>query len=178
MYRRVLFVFALSLIFVISLSACSKKQTADTGSGDPEVESTTPPPQPETEVTESTTDTELIDEGDMKMPVLEDVFFAFDSSALTGDAKSTLQDNARQLKDATGADVTIEGHCDERGTIAYNLALGERRAKMAKDYLVSLGVAASQVKVISYGKERPFDAGHSESAWAKNRRAHFVVDQN
>jgi peptidoglycan-associated lipoprotein len=177
MYRRGVFVFFLLLVFMFSLSACSKKQTADTTS-DPEVETTTPPPQPETEVTESATDVEAVEEGDMKIPVLEDVFFAFDSSTLGGEAKSSLESNARQLKDATGVDITIEGHCDERGTIAYNLALGERRAKAAKDYLVSLGVPASRFSVISYGKERPFDPGHDEAAWTKNRRAHFVVDQN
>jgi peptidoglycan-associated lipoprotein len=70
--------------------------------------------------------------------------------------------------------VVIEGHCDERGSVEYNLALGERRARAAKDFLVSYGVPATRLTTISYGKERPFDAGHDESAWAKNRRAHFV----
>jgi peptidoglycan-associated lipoprotein len=101
----------------------------------------------------------------------------YDSAKLNGDAKRMLESNANQIKDASSANITIEGHCDERGTIAYNLALGERRAKTAKDYLVSLGVSASRVKVISYGKERPFVTGHDESAWSKNRRAHFVVVQ-
>ena len=71
--------------------------------------------------------------------------------------------------------VTIEGHCDERGTAEYNLALGERRAVAAQAYLVSLGIPASRVKTVSYGKEFPFDPGHDEAAWAKNRRAHFVI---
>jgi peptidoglycan-associated lipoprotein len=122
-------------------------------------------------------DTEPIEDTSMKMPVLDDVFFVYDSAKLNGDAKRKLESNANQIKDASSASVTIEGHCDERGTIAYNLALGERRAKAAKDYLVSLGVSASRVKVISYGKERPFVTGHDESAWSKNRRAHFVVVQ-
>jgi peptidoglycan-associated lipoprotein len=178
MYRRGLFVFTLVLIFMISISACTKKKTADTASADPEVEETTPPPAPETEVTEADAREMDLEEDDMKMPVLEDVFFAYDSSALSSEAKSTLEANARQLKDASGADVTIEGHCDERGTIAYNLALGERRAKAAKDFLVSMGVSAGRMSVISYGKERPFDPGHTEAAWAKNRRARFTVDQN
>ena len=73
--------------------------------------------------------------------------------------------------------ITLEGHCDERGTGSYNLALGEKRANAAKDFLVSLGVPASQITTVSYGKDRPFDAGHTEAAWAKNRRAHFVVNQ-
>ena len=71
--------------------------------------------------------------------------------------------------------VTIEGHCDERGTNAYNLALGEKRANAAKDYLVSLGVDGGRITTISYGEEKPFDAGHDETAWTKNRRGHFVV---
>ena len=73
--------------------------------------------------------------------------------------------------------VTVEGHCDERGTVDYNLALGDQRARAARDYLVSLGVAAERVRVVSLGKERPMDAGHDEAAWAKNRRAHFAVSR-
>lgn len=177
MYRRVLLIFSLSLIFMLSLSACSKKNTDAAKS--PDTEATKPaakPDPPMEKVTEKPVTEPPVKE--MKMPVLEDVFFAFDSSALSSEAKGKLQSNAKQLKDASMVDVTIEGHCDERGTIAYNLALGERRAKAAKDYLVSLGVSASRMTVISYGKERPFDTGHTEAAWAKNRRAHFVVDQN
>jgi peptidoglycan-associated lipoprotein len=70
--------------------------------------------------------------------------------------------------------ITIEGHCDERGTVEYNQALGEKRAQAARDYVVAAGIAASRIQIISYGKERPFDPGHDESAWSKNRRAHFV----
>ena len=73
--------------------------------------------------------------------------------------------------------ITIEGHCDERGTAEYNLALGERRAVAARTYLVSLGIAADRIRTVSYGKEFPFDPAHTEEAWAKNRRAHFVVTQ-
>ena len=105
---------------------------------------------------------------------LNDVFFDFDQYNLSAEAKGTLEANAREMKRVTDASVTIEGHCDERGTKAYNLALGDKRANAAKDYLVSLGVTASRITTISYGKERPFDTGSSESAWAKNRRAHFT----
>lgn len=112
---------------------------------------------------------------DMSPISVSDVFFAFDQFNLSSEAKSTLEANARELKRVSDASVTIEGHCDERGTKAYNLALGDKRANAAKDYLVSLGVTASRVTTISYGKERPFDTGSSESAWAKNRRAHFVT---
>jgi len=175
MNGRVLFVFSLCLVFLVSLTACAKKQTADTPADDAEMTSTTPPPAPEPEVVEEPMETEPVEEREIKIPVLEDVFFAYDSAQLTSDAKSKLQNNAKQLKDASEVDVTIEGHCDERGTIAYNLALGERRAKAAKDYIVSLGVPAMRVKIISYGKERPFNPGHTEAAWAKNRRAEFTL---
>jgi peptidoglycan-associated lipoprotein len=86
-----------------------------------------------------------------------------------------LQANASVLKKYPTWQVTIEGHCDERGTAEYNLAPGERRALAAKNYLVSLGIPADKVRTVSYGKEFPFDAGHDESAWSKNRRAHFML---
>ena len=106
---------------------------------------------------------------------LSDAFFAFDSYSLSAEAKGTLEGNANEMKRVTDATVTIEGHCDERGTKAYNLALGEKRANAAKDYLVAMGVNASRISTVSYGKERPFEQGSDEGAWAKNRRAHFVV---
>ncbi len=112
---------------------------------------------------------------DMRAPVLEDVFFDFDKYNLTPEARATLEKNAAELRRRSDVMITIEGHCDERGTKAYNLALGEKRAKAARDYLVSLGIAASRIAIVSYGEERPFDPGHNEAAWAKNRRAHFVI---
>jgi peptidoglycan-associated lipoprotein len=106
---------------------------------------------------------------------LKPAFFEYDSSELTADAQAALKGDADLLKrNATWA-VTIEGHCDERGTAEYNLALGERRAVAARTYLVSLGISADRLKTVSYGKEFPFDPGHDESAFAKNRRAHFVI---
>ena len=92
-----------------------------------------------------------------------------------GEAQKTLDDNASLLKKYPSWAITIEGHCDERGTPEYNLALGERRAVAARAYLLSLGIAADRLRTVSYGKEFPFDPGHDEAAWAKNRRAHFVV---
>jgi peptidoglycan-associated lipoprotein len=112
---------------------------------------------------------------DVKPAVLNDVFFAYDKYNLTSESKSVLEGNAAELKRTTDAMVTIEGHCDERGTTSYNLALGEKRANAAKEYLVALGIDGSRINVVSYGKERPFDTGHDETAWAKNRRAHFVA---
>lgn len=102
-------------------------------------------------------------------------YFAYDSYSLGGDAREALKFNANWLKENPAATVQIEGHCDERGTTEYNIALGERRANAARDYLVRLGVDASRVSVISYGEERPADPGHDESAWGKNRRAAFVI---
>jgi len=104
-----------------------------------------------------------------------DVFYDFDSSNLSTDAQDLLRQNAAWLERNSSKDAVIEGHCDERGTNEYNLALGQRRAGSAKTYLVKLGVASSRLETVSYGEERPFDAGKNEDAWAKNRRAHFIV---
>jgi len=106
---------------------------------------------------------------------LKPAFFDLDSSELTADAQRALNDNAALLKQYSAWTVTIEGHCDERGTAEYNQALGERRAVTARAYLVSLGISADRLRTVSYGKEFPFDPGHDESAYAKNRRAHFVI---
>lgn len=102
-------------------------------------------------------------------------FFDLDSYTLRDDARAALDQDAKLLRDNADLRITIEGHCDERGTVEYNQALGEKRAQAARDYLVAAGIDGSRFEVISYGKERPFDPGHDESAWAKNRRAHFVV---
>jgi peptidoglycan-associated lipoprotein len=106
---------------------------------------------------------------------LKDVFFDFDKAVVRGDQQAALNENASWLKANPGARLLIEGHCDERGTAEYNLALGERRAKAVKDYLVGAGIAADRLSTISYGEERPFVLGHDESAWKWNRRGHFVL---
>jgi peptidoglycan-associated lipoprotein len=106
---------------------------------------------------------------------LKDIFYDFDKDEIRRDQRDTLAGNAEWLKKNPTVKITIEGHCDERGTRQYNLALGERRASSAREYLGSLGVDASRVTTVSYGKDRPFDLGHDEKAWAKNRRAHFVI---
>ena len=106
---------------------------------------------------------------------LKPVFFELDSSELNGAGQKALDENAALLKKYPSWTVTVEGHCDERGTAEYNLALGERRAISARAYLVALGIPANRVRTVSYGKEFPFDMGHTEAAWAKNRRAHFVI---
>jgi peptidoglycan-associated lipoprotein len=106
---------------------------------------------------------------------LADVFFDFDSASLTDAARATLEKHAAWLQTHREAYVLIEGHCDERGTVKYNLALGDKRAQTVRDYLVSLGVPAARLATVSLGKERPLDPGHDEAAWARNRRAHFAL---
>ena len=112
------------------------------------------------------------------MGVLQTVYFGFDSSTLSDEARALLRANADWLKANTdhGHGVVMGGHCDERGTKEYNLALGERRASAARDYLASLGVDTSVLRVISYGEEDPAESGHSEDAWAKNRRCTFTFE--
>lgn len=106
---------------------------------------------------------------------IQDVFFDFNEYTLGEEARQRLVANATLLREYPDVTVLIEGHCDERGTVQYNLALGEKRANAARDYLVSLGLSAGRISTVSYGKEKPFAMGHNEQAWAQNRRAHFVV---
>jgi peptidoglycan-associated lipoprotein len=105
----------------------------------------------------------------------EDVYFEFDQYVISDSAKQVLNKKAKWLKEYANARVQIEGHCDERGSTEYNLALGQRRADSAMQYLVSLGISANRLSTISFGKEKSLDSDHSESAWSKNRRAHFVL---
>jgi peptidoglycan-associated lipoprotein len=128
------------------------------------------PPMP----AEDTIGSKSLDDLNRDSP-LRPLFFELDSSDVSAEGQQVLQANAAVLKKYPGMQITIEGHCDERGTPEYNLSLGERRALAAKNYLVSLGIPADKVKTVSYGKEFPFDAGHDDSAWKKNRRAHFVI---
>ena len=106
---------------------------------------------------------------------LSDIFFDFDQYLLTEGAQNILQKNAEWLRSHPQARILIEGHCDERGTVEYNLALGERRAQSVKDYLSNLGISSDRISMISYGKEKPFVVGRSEESWAQNRRAHFLL---
>lgn len=108
-------------------------------------------------------------------PILENVYFDYDKFDLTPAAREILAVTAQTLRQNSGTPVVIEGHCDERGTVEYNLALGDKRAKAVKDYLVWLGVDRSRLTTVSYGKERPADTRQNEAAWAQNRRAEFVI---
>ena len=124
-------------------------------------------------------DPDVVREGDF-VPVpksLKDIYFDYDKSEIRGDQRDTLAANAEWIKKNPKVKVQVEGHCDERGTEEYNLALGERRASTIRDYLISYGVEPDRIYSISYGEEMPVDPATSEAAWAKNRRAHFLVNR-
>ena len=181
------------LIMVVAFSACrtrtTKKNTPTTGPTDtaPTVDL-----NPPTATTVESHDNDFVKDPGVKeeeLPasldalnqmlqergLVRDAFFEFDASTLSTDAQEALTTSASWLKAHPAYTLLIEGHCDERGTEQYNLALGDRRANTAKDYLVTLGVDGGRIKTVSYGEERPFDQGHDESGWQKNRRAHLVV---
>ncbi len=138
---------------------------------EPVAEPTVVPPEP---VRDDAIASASIDDLNRNSP-LKPVFYDLDSSDMSPAGQRALDEDAALLKRYPTWAVTIEGHCDERGTAEYNLALGERRAVNARAYLVSLGISADRLRLVSYGKEFPFDPGHDEAAWAKNRRAHFVI---
>ena len=129
------------------------------------------PPEP---VRDDAISSASLDELNKSSP-LKPVFYELDSSELTEVSQKTLDENAALMRRYPSWTVTVEGHCDERGTAEYNLALGERRAIAARAYLVSLGIPAGRLRTVSYGKEFPFDPGQDEAAFSKNRRAHFVI---
>ena len=110
-----------------------------------------------------------------KEGVMADVFFFLDMYGISEESRAPLQRNAEYMKRWPSVRITVEGHCDERGTAEYNLSLGERRSNAVKGYLVSLGVAADRIQVISKGKETPFCTESSETCWQQNRRGHFVI---
>lgn len=157
--------FSLLTVLVIALSGCATKGTKD-GS-----ETYTPE-----NVGAEGFSLELNGDSDTrKAGALQSIYFPFDSNTITSTSAAILKANAEYLSNNSAIKIQIEGHCDERGSIQYNLALGERRAKAVRDYLIGEGVSSSRIEVISYGKERPVAYGHDNSAWAKNRRANFVV---
>jgi len=138
---------------------------------EPVPDPTVVPPEP---VREDAIASASLDDLNRNSPI-NPVFFEYDSSDITSEAQAILDANAAALKKYSSWTITIEGHSDERGTAEYNLALGERRAVAARAYLVSLGIPGDRLRTVSYGKEFPFDPGHDDSAWSKNRRAHFVI---
>jgi peptidoglycan-associated lipoprotein len=181
----------LVLVVSLGLAACAKKKPPIARATPPPPSSGAPsgtppaPPEPvvepppvsvppEPNVESSDLASRSLDEINKQSP-LQPVFYEFDSAEMSADAQAALTKNAEILKTNATWVVSIEGHCDERGTAEYNLALGERRALAARTYLVSLGISPDRLRTVSYGKEFPFDPGHTEQAWSKNRRAHFVV---
>ena len=135
----------------------------------------TDPPEPVTET--MPTDIEELNKYAQQRGYLRDAFFNYDEATLDEAAQSALSSSANWLKSKDGAsyNLLVEGHCDERGTEQYNLALGDRRANSVKDYLATLGVDAGRIRTVSYGEERPFEEGHDDASWAQNRRAHLVL---
>ena len=153
---------------VLITSGCGgKKEPTTEVAPPPPVAETPPPPAPAPTPTPTPTPEPAL--------VLDRIYFDFDRSDLREDARTVLAENARRLQGKSSARVSIEGHCDERGTVEYNLALGEKRAAAAKDYLVNYGITADRVSTVSFGEERPLDPAGTEDAYAKNRRDEFVV---
>jgi peptidoglycan-associated lipoprotein len=160
-------------IVAVAAGACSSKkgpESVGTGAGAPVSEAALPAGAP--------TDAGMLGTGtsetSLSFPV---VYFDYNQSVIRAESKDPLRNAAEALKANATSSVTIEGHCDERGSSEYNLALGERRAQAVKSYLRTLGVDGKRLSVISYGKERPADPDHTESAWAKNRRAELIVNR-
>src|SRR5262245_25643743 len=158
----------------ISLLAGCAKKAAETPP-----QQTQPPPVAPVQTTPPAQETPPAPQQPAEQPLsagdFQPVFFDYDSYTLRDDARAALDADAKLLRQNASVKIVIEGHCDERGTAEYNQALGERRAQAAKDYLVQAGIEAARLQTISYGKERPFDPGHDEAAWSKNRRAHFAL---
>jgi peptidoglycan-associated lipoprotein len=175
---------AVLVLLAVAAGACHKKQPPvarpmpppppSDNARPPAPPEPSPQPVPPEPVTDDAIGSKSLDDLNRNSP-LKAVFFALDSNEVDAAGQQVLQGDAEVLKKYPSWQITIEGHCDERGTAEYNLALGERRAVSARTYLVSLGIPADRIKTVSYGKEFPFDPGHDESAWSKNRRAHFVV---
>ena len=165
-----------SALLVFFLAACSTtpKDTADSSGSGSSSSSSDVSSSEEGTITETGPESASITPGsqeDLIVNVGDRVFFNYDSSDLDSDAQELLQDQVAWLKQYSDVSVIVEGHCDERGTREYNLALGERRANAAKDYLMTYGISSSRISIISYGKERPVDSGSNPLAWSKNRRS-------
>lgn len=170
----VMIIFALSLV---SLNACSRR-AAKRDRGGEALEEEAMKPLGEEGISEQELEEARRKVAELRQrdgAALATVYFEFNDFSLSGQAKAILAQNAAWLMNNAQRDVIIEGHCDERGTDEYNIALGERRANSVKRYLISLGVNGAQLSTISFGEERPALQGHTEDSWAKNRRAEFVL---
>lgn len=179
---------AVGLCLALGLSGCAKKAPAPAPPPPPAPAPTTPappppppppPPAPAPEAPRPLTEEELfarksLDELNAEKP-LGDVFFTYDSATVSEEGRATLQKNMEWLRKWSSTRVLVEGHCDNRGTPEYNLALGEQRAASVRDYLVSLGLPADRVTIVSKGEEQPFCNEDAESCWSQNRRGHFLI---
>jgi peptidoglycan-associated lipoprotein len=171
----------LLVIFAFSVFGCSKKYTkAPSDTMEPEEEEVVTEPREEVVEEMEIAKAEDIRESELSIEekarsIFQDIHFDFDKYHIRSDARPTLNAVADFLNDNSKLNIVIEGHCDDRGTNEYNLALGERRAKSTKSYLVSLGISPSRMILITYGEERPKCTQQNESCWQENRRAHFVI---
>ena len=188
MMMRTRWFVVVAIVALLAAGACAKKKppvarpttpppAAGANSGtrptppEPVHEAVPVPAEPLASDTLASSDIDAINKNSPFQPV----FFALDQDTIDAPGQQALNNNAELMKKYPTWIVTIEGHADERGTAEYNLALGERRALAARNYLVSLGISADRLRTVSYGKEFPFEPGHDEASWSKNRRAHFVV---
>jgi peptidoglycan-associated lipoprotein len=166
--KKLLLLIAAAAFLALALSGCPKKPA---------------PPEPEKPVVKADTTPKVTEQPKVEQPVkktivesqFQTVYFDFDKYNLRPDAKAALDSNFTILKMFPDVVIKIEGHCDERGTVEYNLSLGQKRAQSTQDYLTGLGIAANRISTISYGKERPAVQGNDEAAWAKNRRCEFRI---
>lgn len=162
-----------ALLFTIAMTGCSKKPPPETDPG--MRDRTETPGAADTGADADAGDPSLIDRETAMSTIGEMIFFDFDRSELSPDARGVLQEKAEIMRQYPEISVRIEGHADERGTVEYNLALGERRAEAARQYLIDLGLDADRLTTVSYGEERPMVAESNESAWAQNRRDEFIA---
>lgn len=164
-------------LFTVSCAQQEVKDTAEETVTEPEKapEETATPATKEVEPTTDTSAEERAILAARNLFLSEDIYFEFDKSTLDSMAQDILSRKADWMRDNSDVVVSVEGHCDERGTNEYNLALGEKRAESVKSFLVDLGIEAYRVSTVSYGEENPVDTGHYEEAWAKNRRAHCII---
>jgi peptidoglycan-associated lipoprotein len=188
MRKRISLLILLSLVLVVASSCRSRPKLPPPVAAPPVVDTTPPPapavtvPAPDDDFPVAPADPDVLSEDIVEANRvarergwIRDAFFAFDASTLDAEAQEALGQSATWLRSHPEFRIRIEGHCDDRGTEQYNLALGDRRADTAASYLVTLGVDRNRIDTVSYGEQRPFEEGSSEDAWAQNRRAHLVL---
>jgi peptidoglycan-associated lipoprotein len=162
----------LAVLVAAAVSGCAKKPAATTPvpPAPAPTQTETPPTPPPAPAPEPTPPAPAVNASDLQV-----VYFAYDSFQLDDGARAALDQNARLLRENASLTVSVDGHCDERGTVEYNQALGQKRAEAVQQYLMDQGIAAARLRPISYGKERPAADGHDESAWSRNRRVEFTA---